>query len=332
MTKIKYLIAVILTICIAATPGYVVSADNIQNYKTNIEENSLEDVVYHIDAVTHEITVQTLKEKTANSKRSNTEANVGEHIPEHLLSEQQETITPRYLLGSWSKITNTKASRYRNTVFIRIQTDNGKIYGGTGVFIGPNAILTAAHVVNNSKFGDDRIPNSATVFPGYSYQTEGTTPYGSATVRSYIVPSNWTNNNNSNYDWAIITLNSNLGDSVGNYGFKWKSGNYNGTSIYAHGYPGKLSEDADAVGGNEFLYMTSGTICTSLEYTLRSSNTNAIDGMSGGPLYIYSATYGYQSIGIVSGGIKVDGVKYNRFTRITETLYDLLVEYNTFRV
>ena len=243
MKKIKYLMALILTFCIVTAPSYKVSADNIENNKVNIAEDNSQEIIYHIDAVTHEVTVQTVKEKSTNFKRSNTdtEANVGEYIPEHLMNEQEEGVTPRYLLGSWTKITNTKASRYRNTVFIRIETDDAT-YRGTGVFIGPNAILTAAHVVNNVDFGDDRIPNRATVFPGYSYQTEETTPYGSATVRSYIVPSNWTNSNDFNYDWAIVTLNSTLGDSVGHYGFKWQSASYNGTSMYVHGYPGYVNE------------------------------------------------------------------------------------------
>ena len=78
--------------------------------------------------------------------------------------------------------------------------------------------------------------------------------------------------------------------------------------------------------------MTQGTISKSYEYILASKNTNTFDGMSGGPVYIHSTTYGYQSIGVASADIKISGVKYNGFTRITETLYDLLVEYKNFRV
>lgn len=69
--------------------------------------------------------------------------------------------------------------------------------------IGPSAVATAAHVVYNTQYGGDNYAESGTVFPA---RANTSTPYGSSAITGIIVYDAWTDDNDAEYDWAIIEL------------------------------------------------------------------------------------------------------------------------------
>ncbi len=331
MKGLRLIVSIILTICMTTIPcsAALPETEIDSGFPVNCG-NLSEEVIYHFDAQTYEITLENIDDEVAEAAINSTvtEGNTYECIPENSSSELPSDISPFLLLGNWSRITSTTSSRYRNTARLRMTLASGATSWATGFFIGPSTIVTAGHVAHNTNRTGNPFPTSMTVFPAYSNSTAGSTPYGSANATSYIMSSNWVDNRSNDYDWAIVRLNSNLGDSVGHYGLRWQSASYNGTDINAHGYPGTVNGVA-----NQFLYLTTGKISASFDKTLRSINTNIDRGMSGGPLYIYSSTYGYQAIGIISGAISSsNGTSYNRFTRIDQTLYNRMMEYADLRV
>lgn len=238
--------------------------------------------------------------------------------------------SPRYLLGNWTPINPATGGRYRNTVYIEADTANGTIRG-TGFMIGPSAVVTAAHMVYDTGFGGDNFIESGTVFPAH---TDSSNPYGSSNIVGIIVYDAWTDDRDIEHDWAIIELDSNIGDNVGWLGLRYQSGSYNGTSISINGYPKYVDIDNDGDDEiTEVMYRSDGTISSSYTRLLRSVDTNTGGGMSGGPIYYYSSSSGYTAIAIHSGSAKTSsGSKFNNFVRITKDVYNDLVEYRNRRV
>ena len=191
--------------------------------------------------------------------------------------------------------------------------------------IGPSAIATAAHVVCNQDYGGDGFATSGTIIPA---RADSSYPYGSANITGIVVYDAWTDDRDIEFDWAIVELDSNIGDSVGYLGLRYQSSSYNGTSISINGYPNSVNSTTTRI-----MYRSDGTISNSYTGLLRSTDTNLIHGMSGSPVYIYSSSSGYTAIAIATGGATtILGSKYNRFVRITQDFYNDMVEYRNIRV
>lgn len=256
------------------------------------------------------------------------------YSPEYSVNVSNEDLkieaNTRHLLGTWNPINPATNGRYRNTVYITADTANGTIRG-TGFMIGPSAVVTAAHMVYNIEFGGDNYIESGSVFPAHA---DNSNPYGSSNIIGVVVYDAWTDDNECEYDWAIIELDSNIGDNVGWLGLRYQESSYNGTSISINGYPKYVDIDND--GHNEItqiMYRSDGKISSSYTRLLNSTDTNTNGGMSGGPVYIYSSNSGYTAIAIATGGgSTLSGSTFNIFVRITKDVYNDLVEYRSIRV
>lgn len=237
-----------------------------------------------------------------------------EYVPYGLESVPPNAET-RALLGSWSEINPATGGQYRNTVYVEY-IKNGNRARASGFLIGPSTVATAGHVIySGGKFAVDIVVIPARA--GSSY------PYGTAGYNGAVVSSGWYDNEDGNYDWGIIELDSNLGDSVGWLGLETKTTSYNGKSVMSNGYPKTVNGTT-----KHTMYRTNGTVSSSQTYKLYSQNTNAAGGMSGGPLYYYSSSTGYTAIGISTTG----GSNSNGYIRITRELYDIFLSYRNVRV
>ena len=68
-------------------------------------------------------------------------------------AESFPSITPFALLGSWTKVNPATNAPFRSIVSIDIDYADGTVASGTGFLIGPNTVLTAAHVIYKHKMG-----------------------------------------------------------------------------------------------------------------------------------------------------------------------------------
>jgi V8-like Glu-specific endopeptidase len=99
--------------------------------------------------------------------------------------------------------------------------------------------MTAGHVVyikNSGVPGRDGWVRSIQVMPG---RNGGTLPYGSVTSSTFHSVVGWTSNGDENYDYGAIVIPSQLGNTVGWFGF----GVYSDADLLASignisGYPG----------------------------------------------------------------------------------------------
>ncbi len=213
------------------------------------------------------------------------------------------------------KVTYASTHPYKSIVYISYKRNN-KTYRASGFVIGPAAIITSAHALYN----DGVYAEDITVTPAKANLRE---PYGTAKCKNIVINSNWINENDYNYDWAIIELNYNIGLSVGWLGIESKADSYNNTPFYAIGYPKSVDSETEFT-----MYKICGTISDSKKHTLTSSDATGSGGMSGGPVYYYNQKTGYTAFGIISGSMN----KESTFIRFTPELFNLISSYRFYSV
>lgn len=171
---------------------------------------------------------------------------------------------------------------------------------GSGFMQGPDVMATAGHNMWSDNYGwisELRVfknQNSSTISSTYYYPL------------SWTLSTAYTNNLDYNFDWAVVTLQNNLGDSTGWFGKGWSSGSLNGKSIIVSGYPGDKSY---------YQYKSSGTISFTDSYNIKYS-ADTMGGQSGSPVY--------DSNNIVWGIHTYGGATINQGNKITEDLYNIL--------
>lgn len=137
------------------------------------------------------------------------------------------------------QITNTSAYPWRAHASLLITAADNSMWIGTGWFIGPHTLMTAGHVVyikNSGVPGRDGWVKKIQVMPG---RNGNSLPYGSVTSSNFRTVTGWTNSGDENFDYGAIILPTQLGNTVGWFGF----GVYSDADLLASignisGYPG----------------------------------------------------------------------------------------------
>jgi glutamyl endopeptidase len=103
----------------------------------------------------------------------------------------------------------------------------------TGWFYGPNVVGTAGHCVHSGGAGGTWHTN-VRVWPGYN---AGSAPYGSFPARWTASVTGWTQNRDETYDYGVVKLGTNVGNTVGWFGYFWQTATLTGLPSIIDGYP-----------------------------------------------------------------------------------------------
>jgi len=209
---------------------------------------------------------------------------------------------------------------YNNLVFpgntivkLYIADPWGGNWVGSGAIIDNFHVLTAGHCAYIREGGNNGWASTIEVVPAMDTSDNPSDPYGSAWVTNMRSYTGWTVSGDSQHDWAVLTLDRNVGFYTGWMGRTTagsSSSIYTGTMNVA-GYPTDLSSgnrmywDADAGDGateyNHFYW------------------ADTAGGMSGGPVWRYDGANRYiMTVHAYGRG----GVDSNYGTRLNTDKYD----------
>ena len=200
---------------------------------------------------------------------------------------------------------------YRTIVKIYISAADGSNWVGSGAMIDDYHVLTAGHVAFLPDNGG--WASQLEIVPGMDTSDNPSDPYGHAYatyMRSYT---GWTVSESSQHDWAVITLDRNVGSFTGWMG-RMTAGS--SSSIYTQvmnvaGYPADLS------GGNRMYWDSdNGDGATSNNHFYWADTAG---GMSGGPTWRYVSGSRYILTVHAYGR---DGLDSNFGTRLNNDKYD----------
>ncbi len=180
---------------------------------------------------------------------------------------------------------------------------------GTGVLIGNRTVLTCAHVVVDNQ----RWPDSMTFAPAKNGSQE---PYGVFRVDKKAVRGEYWYDDNTEYDLALLTLDSPVGEQTGYMVIDVKPVSFfENMTVNIAGYPGDL--------GSAELYFAAGSVtATSGNFIYHQVDTAG--GQSGAPVWVYyEEEGGRQLVAIHTRG----STQRNLAIRLTQTFFDWINTY-----
>ena len=134
----------------------------------------------------------------------------------------------------------------------------------------------------------------------------------------------WFNNHNFDWDIGLITLDRNIGNYTGWFGYGYDDNFANNTLVNNAGYPGDLRDsDGDGIRDNLNMFSQSGYITSTTTHQLHSTDLELVQGNSGGPLWLYDSNLDERTIYGVTSFFKLDG-SFNGYARITQSKFDTL--------
>lgn len=143
---------------------------------------------------------------------------------------------------------------------------NNRAFAGTGILMGKNVVLTAAHVLCDVT-NNNQLYSGLTVVPGWN---NGLLNNMTCLCTTVYVHEDWINSHSYEYDWALGVLDENIGELTGYLGATTSEGtSMENLSVNSVGY------DEDYENGN-YQLQTPGTITN--EYT----NWFKVTGLFGG--------------------------------------------------
>lgn len=212
-----------------------------------------------------------------------------------------------------TKVSPTTSFPWRTICKLEITAQDATNWMGSGAIIDENHVLTCGHNVYLHDHGG--WASSIRVIPGKDGASE---PYGDALVTYMRTYNGWINNQSHEYDWAVITLDTNIGLTTGWMG-RWTADPSN--SIYTGilntaGYPGDLDS-------GQCLYRVSDNGRTATEYN-HWYYMDTYGGQSGSPVWWYNGTDRFICTVHAYGD---DGSGSNHGTRLNRDKYDRIIQW-----
>ncbi len=229
------------------------------------------------------------------------------------VDEVEQAVT-NVIFGSDSRARVSPADSFPASGRVRLvlEFSDGYTSAGTGTMIGGKYVLTAGHVVYSHDHNG--WATKITAFPG---QDGSAKPWTALATKLRSV-NGWTSDEDSDYDYGLITLNSSVGNQTGTYCLgSFSDDTLDNTTAYIYGYPG------DKPWGTQW---GSGGAIEDYDSTMLFYDIDTMGGMSGAGVYRW--WQGSRCVFGVHGGSTVFWLEeYNRAARITNARFNLIQDW-----
>ena len=220
-----------------------------------------------------------IQENTTQSRMINEDISVSGYIPEGLeIAEIEENY--RAIIGTDDRkeLTNVNVYPYSTICHLDVYYNNGTVVQATGTLIGKNIVATSGHLVYRPDLG---WTIGIKVTPG-GRRGNAVGAWGTyvSTVKG------WVDYADIDYDYAVIEIDSNLGNSRGYMGYQSYSLNSSLSykTIYNYGFPVEKTGNQSAT----MWYSDNGTITNVYSrYVHHTADTTG--GHSGSPIVLSTA-------------------------------------------
>ena len=221
-----------------------------------------------------------------------------------------------------TRVTNTRSFPWRAVVKLNMQFPDGGNFIGSGAMVSPFHVLTAGHVIHSEDNGG--FATSITAYPGQDDIDRNDSGqgrwYGGAEFTRLRTYTSWTEDQDWNHDWGLITLDRNIGDITGFFGYETLnvSDYNNGTTLNTAGYPG----DRD---GGRLMYRATGPSDSATDTKVFYTGFEGMDtagGQSGSGVWRYSSASNTRHIHAIhaygsgadnlNSGTRINADKFNR--------------------
>ena len=210
------------------------------------------------------------------------------------------------------RITNTDEYPWGSISKLYITAADDTTWMGSGAIIDEFHVLTAGHNVYLHDNGG--WASSVEVVPGMDGTYE---PFGSAMVTDMRSYTGWTQDEMDEHDWAVLTLDTKMGDYTGWLGLQTANPShsiYTGT-VYTAGYPGDLDY-------GKRMYYASGSGDSADEYN-HWFWLDSAPGQSGSPVWTYDGSnryimsilaYSYENVTYPNFGTRINQDKFDQIS------------------
>jgi V8-like Glu-specific endopeptidase len=139
------------------------------------------------------------------------------------------------------EVPDTKKFPYQCICKLYIKTEDGRLYHGTGSYIGPNCVLTVGHNVFNTTEMNGW-PIEIEVIPGFNRTDR---PFGSDLSNEFLIDPLYKDTENDNYDFAAILTKRPYGNELGFFEIaNFSENELTNLPVTVDGYPIDLPPDA----------------------------------------------------------------------------------------
>ena len=204
-------------------------------------------------------------------------------------------------------VDDSAAEPYCMTVYVYSSFSDGEYKIGSGILVGPNIALTCCHCV--MKPGE--LADSITVIPGKNGESE---PFGRVNVTRIVRHSNLELDKEVNQDWAVLTLDSDIGYQTGWFSLippmEQQQGNYEGLHVWNIGYPEPGNTQFPSHGDDRLMLEGEGEILEEWGDNVVSGDWDSTNGNSGGPVFAMSGNGEIMLVGLASATTGTDWEDY----------------------